>query len=275
MSLGATISRLRAEQNLSQEALADALGVSRQSVSKWETDGSVPELDKLVKLSEIFGVTLDHLVRGEQTPTPIPPEPHPPAEGRRSGLSGQGVAGVILLCMGFLVALFFIVMGSLLGGLLFASPLLACGVICLTVHRRAGLWCGWVVYLLVDAYLRYATGISWQIIRLTPIFEPQMNYMRLATGWGQFLAMVLLVVLTVFSFRKVPLKLGGKGWAFLLLGWAALILVSVLSGRAIWPTRMYALFLTSTDNIRLVLLTALLTATLRAWRTKKAGQAGT
>ena len=68
MSLGATISRLRAEKKLSQGELADALGVSRQSVSKWETDASIPELDKLVKLSQLFGVTLDELVTGETLP---------------------------------------------------------------------------------------------------------------------------------------------------------------------------------------------------------------
>ena len=62
MTLGENIARLRAEKRLSQGDLADALGVSRQSVSKWETDASVPELDKLVRLSELFGVTLDRLV---------------------------------------------------------------------------------------------------------------------------------------------------------------------------------------------------------------------
>ena len=64
MSLGSNISRLRAEKHLSQGDLAEALDVSRQSVSKWETDGSVPDLDKLVKLSRIFGVTLEELVTG-------------------------------------------------------------------------------------------------------------------------------------------------------------------------------------------------------------------
>lgn len=70
MSLGTTISRLRAEQHLSQGDLADALGVSRQSVSKWETDASVPDLDKLVRLSQMFGVTLDELVTGERPEQP-------------------------------------------------------------------------------------------------------------------------------------------------------------------------------------------------------------
>ena len=65
MTLGENIVRLRTQKNWSQGDLADALDISRQSVSKWETDASIPELDKLLKLSELFGVTLDELVRGE------------------------------------------------------------------------------------------------------------------------------------------------------------------------------------------------------------------
>ena len=68
MTLGENIVRLRTQRNWSQGDLADALDISRQSVSKWETDASVPELEKLLKLSELFGVTLDALVRGEDAP---------------------------------------------------------------------------------------------------------------------------------------------------------------------------------------------------------------
>ena len=68
MTLGENIVRLRTQKNWSQGDLADALDISRQSVSKWETDASIPELDKLLKLSELFGVTLDELVRGEEVP---------------------------------------------------------------------------------------------------------------------------------------------------------------------------------------------------------------
>ena len=57
MTLGQNIARLRAQKNLSQGDLADALEVSRQSVSKWETDASIPELDKLLRLAELFGAT--------------------------------------------------------------------------------------------------------------------------------------------------------------------------------------------------------------------------
>ena len=76
MSLGTNISRLRAEKRLSQGDLAEVLEVSRQSVSKWETDSSVPDLDKLIKLSQLFRVTLDELVNyeGGETRLPFPPK---------------------------------------------------------------------------------------------------------------------------------------------------------------------------------------------------------
>lgn len=66
MTLGKRIYDLRTAKNLSQGDLAEALDVSRQSVSKWETDTSVPDLDKLVKLCDLFEVSMDELVRGER-----------------------------------------------------------------------------------------------------------------------------------------------------------------------------------------------------------------
>ena len=69
MTLGNRIQQLRKEHNMSQGDLADALDISRQSVSKWETDTATPDLDKLLKLSEIFDITLDELVKG-QSPSP-------------------------------------------------------------------------------------------------------------------------------------------------------------------------------------------------------------
>ena len=65
MSLGQRIYDYRTQKQLSQAALAELLNVSRQSISKWETDTSVPELDKLIKMGELFEVSLDVLIKGE------------------------------------------------------------------------------------------------------------------------------------------------------------------------------------------------------------------
>lgn len=65
MSFGTNLQSLRRRNGMTQEGLADALGVSRQSVSKWESDGSFPEMEKLVQLCDLFGCPLDTLVRGD------------------------------------------------------------------------------------------------------------------------------------------------------------------------------------------------------------------
>jgi len=55
------LQKLRAEKNISQEQLADKIGVSRQSISAWESGKSSPELEKLIALSELFEISLDEL----------------------------------------------------------------------------------------------------------------------------------------------------------------------------------------------------------------------
>jgi transcriptional regulator with XRE-family HTH domain len=63
MKLAEKIQAIRKQKNLSQEQLADLLNISRQSVSKWESGQSVPELDKIVQLSDIFSVSTDYLLK--------------------------------------------------------------------------------------------------------------------------------------------------------------------------------------------------------------------
>lgn len=65
MFLADKISQLRKARNWSQEDLAYKLGVSRQSVSKWEQGTSIPDLDKIIKLSQIFDVSCDYLLKDE------------------------------------------------------------------------------------------------------------------------------------------------------------------------------------------------------------------
>lgn len=63
MDFSEKLTALRKQEGLSQEQLADRLGVTRQSVSKWESGAAFPELIKLISLSEIFGVSVDYLVK--------------------------------------------------------------------------------------------------------------------------------------------------------------------------------------------------------------------
>ena len=63
MTLGEKIARQRKELNYTQEQLADILGVSRQSISKWESDIAYPETDKLTELGKLFDCSMDYLLK--------------------------------------------------------------------------------------------------------------------------------------------------------------------------------------------------------------------
>lgn len=83
MILSEKIMMLRKQNGWSQEDLAEKLGISRQSVSKWESASSIPDLDKIIKMSEIFGVTTDYLLKDEIEEI-IPPGSDISAEGNVS-----------------------------------------------------------------------------------------------------------------------------------------------------------------------------------------------
>ena len=71
MTIADRIQSLRKQRGMSQEELADAVGVSRQAVSKWESEQATPDLDKVVIMSDIFEVTTDYLLKGiEPVSTP-------------------------------------------------------------------------------------------------------------------------------------------------------------------------------------------------------------
>lgn len=89
MTFGEKLSALRRQNNYTQEQLADALGVSRQAVSKWESNTAYPETEKLVRLCKMFDCSLDNLVldrpEPQTAPAPAAPDiPDPPAEEKAS-----------------------------------------------------------------------------------------------------------------------------------------------------------------------------------------------
>lgn len=78
MTVGQRIAQQRKEHGLSQEALGEALGVSRQSVYKWESGSTLPEIDKLIALSRLYGVTIGWLLGVRNLPEAGPGSPSRP-----------------------------------------------------------------------------------------------------------------------------------------------------------------------------------------------------
>lgn len=118
MSFRDNLQHLRATRSMTQEQLAMMLGVSRQSVTKWEAEKAYPEMDKLLKICQIFDCTLDDLVRGDLTTrAPEPSQALPPDSGASDTIgyverfethalrTGIGVACIIVGCaVGMLVS---------------------------------------------------------------------------------------------------------------------------------------------------------------------------
>ena len=117
MTLGQKITNLRKARGMTQEELSEAIGVTRQTISKWELDTSTPDLDYLCKLCDLFGVTADYLIRPEKeaveavetAPPPLteqaPSLPRtettpPPATPSVKTLSGLRFAGWALFILG-------------------------------------------------------------------------------------------------------------------------------------------------------------------------------
>lgn len=69
MTLGERLFQYRNSINMSQEKLAEKIGVTRQTISKWETNQSTPDFDKIEPLCEVFGITTEELIKGEKPKT--------------------------------------------------------------------------------------------------------------------------------------------------------------------------------------------------------------
>ena len=107
MNLGENIYKNRTAKNWSQSDLAEALDVSRQSVSKWENNSATPELDKLIKMSDLFDITLDNLVYGEDAHRPSQLTANPTVSH-----SMRTIIGLILLSFGLVAFLLSVFWGN-------------------------------------------------------------------------------------------------------------------------------------------------------------------
>ena len=159
MNLGEKIYQLRIEKNMSQGDLAERLDVSRQSVSKWENNTAVPDLDKLIKLCDVFEISLDELT-GRETTVEKPISKIDEIKEIKNSLTKTQLIGCILLGVGLI--------GLLLPfGVFIAPVILICGMICLTVKKNPWYWCAWVVFI----PLLFVIGLSLAINFICIIIE--------------------------------------------------------------------------------------------------------
>ena len=230
MTLGERIAYYRGALGLSQGELAEKLGVSRQAVSKWETDAGLPDLDRLIALSGLYNITLDELVKGA-APSPAPadgtqaaafPPKASPAAAEKPASGGQKTVGYILLGVGLLCAVLALFLNWAL--LIPAGYLLICAVLCLTLRRYAGrVILGGTLYAVLLTCQRW-TGMPRLGSIINPVvYQSEFYGIGVWVTWGLWAVLVLYVVLALRHTRwqrYTPLALG---WTVVLglSGWLA------------------------------------------------------
>ena len=149
MTLGQRISELRKERGYAQEYVAEQMNVSRQAVSKWETDQCAPDTYNLIALSELLGVSVEYLATGKQAEAV-------PQTGMGS-LSMRQIAGLVLMTVCLLSSMLALVLQT---PVLFAfSALLVIGAIALLVNaKHAALIALWAQWVLVTVVIMVVTG---------------------------------------------------------------------------------------------------------------------
>lgn len=204
MTLAEKLLELRTARGLSQGELAERLEVSRQSVSKWETGQSVPEIDKIIKLSDLFGVSVDQLVRQQEGPTPqpaaapAPPPPTPPSPAARgqTAMPPIHVTGIVCEGMGAGLAVVGIAGAPLL---VYVGAALVCfGLPLLLAPRHQLLISGWL--LVLGSYLvlnPWTTGTSFKRAVIT-LFQGELPDV---IGCVNLLRVGLWVLLAYLSWR--------------------------------------------------------------------------
>lgn len=225
MTLGERIAYYRGKLGLSQGELAEQLGVSRQAVSKWETDAGLPDLERLIALSRLYHITLDELVKGKtpedaaEAPEEVPVDA---VIAKPAAPSGQKTIGYILLGVGLLCAALALVLNLAL--LIPAAYFLICAVLCLTLRRYAGriIIGGTLLAILLPAQ-RWFGGASLGST-INPIaYQSEYFGIGLLISWALWAVLILYVVLALRHTRwqkYTPLALG---WTVVLglHGWLA------------------------------------------------------
>ena len=219
VTLGERIYKYRSARGLSQLELPELLDVSRQSISKWETDVAVPELSKIIKMAEIFEISLDVLILGKEdeakeevkTEDPVPAPIAPISEIRERSRLKTGF-GFCFLGVGILLSfLILLLAGDILAALVVFIPFGVSAFFCLKQFRHAALWCFESWFCWITAYFYYATGSHWNACLPRLIYFSSFRFdIQIMISLGFFLLLVFFICMTVYVHRKEKFEFSKK-----------------------------------------------------------------
>ena len=203
-SIGERIYDLRNRNNMSQGNLADKLDVSRQTISKWENNMCLPEAEKLLQLSEIFGVSVDYILKGRTITEPEPVYIYvKDPDGENSSKYNEKIVrkyvGIVLAVIFALITIVILAMG----GTIFAvipGAVIVLGILLAKNVQHPWLITSWATYIIGVAALPFFTRISPFMI-FDPIIYTEGYTLHLLWGWGIWIALAVLILCTIKAKR--------------------------------------------------------------------------
>ncbi len=215
MNFGERIYELRSKAGMSQGDLADRLDVSRQAVSKWENNSAVPDLDKLLKMCELFSVSLDELVKGEKLQkgkqqdkkTEITEESAPVLnsvpENRDNGkLPVRKIFAFIFFGFTMLIAVLSLCLGDI-DIITLSIPFISFGLICWFCKNHTGLNCLWFFYIFFEIYSTFMTSLNFNVYAIRMAFN---DIRYLFIGLAALTVNLFMIVFTVSKVKNRPIK---------------------------------------------------------------------
>ena len=239
MDFGERIYELRSKNGLTQGELAEKLGVSRQAVSKWENNSAVPDLDKLLKMRELFSVSLDEIVKGKET-ADVPTEnikrtyeasrtadsENMPEENLKAKFfPARKIFALILFGTAILIAVLSLFFESI-DGFILCVPCIIFGLVCYFGKNYTGLNCLWLFYLMFGFFSTYMSGLNFTVYAIRFMFN---DIRYLFSGLAALAVNLFLFVFTVKKVKNRPIKNLCCAKAGVIIRWCLLVLFFVIS----------------------------------------------
>lgn len=208
-SIGERIYDLRNRNSMSQGALANKLDVSRQTISKWENNMCLPEAEKLLQLSEIFGVSTDYILKGRTIVEPEPvyiyvKDPESENNSRHNEKIVRKYVGIVIAVLGGLLSAWLALLGSWLF-IIFTGALVLLGILFACNIKHPWIIVSWVVYSLSMIALPFCSAIS-PLLIFNPIIYTEGYLVHLLLAWGIWIALAVLILCTVKAKRGYIFK---------------------------------------------------------------------
>ena len=208
-SIGERIYDLRNRNIMSQGALADKLNVSRQTISKWENNMCLPEAEKLLELSEIFGVSIDYILKGKTIVEPEPvyiyvKDPESENASKHNERIVRKYVGIVLAIIAGLLSAWLALLGGWVyliftGGLMLLGILFACNV------KHPWLIVSWIVYVLTMLTAPFYSSFSLLWIFDSYIYKDG-HLVHLAVAYSLWAVLASLILCTIKAKRGYVFK---------------------------------------------------------------------